>query len=498
MATVLIGFMGAGKSSAARALAGPEIDTDALVEQRLGKTVAEVFATDGEAAFRAVEEEVVLGALAGAGADAAVSLGGGATESARVRDALSEHTVVWLDVGCDSAWERVSRRPGKRPLASERDAFDALYDERRGTYERLADVTLLEGSDVADADAAWRRASPPRGTRMVWSPAGQYPVFVGRDIISIAAGPREGRSFVITDDIVAELYLARTAAAAGVVEIPAGERHKTLETAGRAWAALAAQNATRADHVVALGGGVVGDLAGFVAHCYQRGIPVVQLPTTVVAMVDSALGGKTGVDLPAAKNYVGAYHQPAAVVADVSTLATLPPEEHAAGFAEVVKTALIAGGELWERVAAGEPLDDAMVLACARTKLAVVAADERDGGLRQVLNLGHTVGHALETATGYSTLRHGEAVALGLLAALTLSGRPELRAEVAELLAGAGLPTELRGVDPDAVVRATRLDKKRTTGDVPFVLVRAPGDVVHGQAVAEADLRAAVAEIIRP
>ena len=182
-----------------------------------------------------------------------------------------------------------------------------------------------------------------------------------------------------------------------------------------------------------VGGGVVGDIAGFCAAVYQRGMRHVQVPTTLVAQVDSAYGGKTGVDLPEAKNYVGVYHQPAAVLADTATLATLPPEELAAGWAEVVKTALIAGGPLWEAVRAGRFEDDDVVLECARTKLAVVAADERDGGRRQVLNLGHTVGHALETVTGYARLRHGEAVGLGLLAALRLSGLSDLRAAVAEL-----------------------------------------------------------------
>ena len=184
------------------------------------------------------------------------------------------------------------------------------------------------------------------------------------------------------------------------------------------------------------------------------------------------------------------------MLADTSTLASLPREEHAAGYAEVVKTALIAGGALWERVAAGEPVDDAMILACARTKLAVVAADERDSGRRQVLNLGHTIGHAIETVTGYARYRHGEAVALGLLAALRLSGRDDLRERVAELLEAAGLPTRLDGADPAAVVAATARDKQREGGaPVPFVLVREPGDVRHGEPVDPAELRRAVAEL---
>jgi shikimate kinase/3-dehydroquinate synthase len=194
---------------------------------------------------------------------------------------------------------------------------------------------------------------------------------------------------------------------------------------------------------------------------------------------------------------VGAYHQPAAVVADPTALRSLPPEEVAAGYAEVVKTALIAGGELWERVRAGvDPADLQVITACARAKLRIVGRDERDAGLRQVLNLGHTVGHAIETSTGYARYRHGEAVALGLLAALRLSGQAELRAEVAELFEGRGLPTVLQDADPDAVVMATARDKKRVgEGAVPFVLLAAPGEPLPGCPVPARDLIAAVREL---
>ncbi len=194
---------------------------------------------------------------------------------------------------------------------------------------------------------------------MAWASAasGEYPVFVGRGVLALAGAlpGLEGRSFCVTDSAVAEHHLgaALTASLSGLVEFPPGEEHKTLATAERVWHALVAQGVTRADHLIALGGGVVGDLAGFCAATFQRGIPIVQAPTTIVSQVDSAYGGKTGVDLPEAKNYVGAYHQPAAVLADTTTLATLPPEEHAAGYAEVVKTALIAGGPLWKTIAAG-------------------------------------------------------------------------------------------------------------------------------------------------
>ena len=218
---------------------------------------------------------------------------------------------------------------------------------------------------------------------------------------------------------------------------------------------------TRADHVVALGGGVVGDLAGFCAATYQRGVPVVQVPTTLVAQVDSAYGGKTGVDLAEAKNYVGAYHQPAGVLVDPDTLATLPAAELAAGWVEVLKTALIAGGGLWEAVAEGGEVD--------RAHDPRVRAHEARGrrrrrarrGRRQVLNLGHTVGHAIETATGYARYRHGEAVGLGLLAALALSGQAELRARVRTLMLERGLPVTFDGVRVDAVIEAIARDKKR-------------------------------------
>jgi shikimate kinase / 3-dehydroquinate synthase len=219
------------------------------------------------------------------------------------------------------------------------------------------------------------------------------------------------------------------------------------------------------------------------------------VPTTLVAQVDSAFGGKTGVDLPEGKNYVGAFHQPSAVIVDTAALETLPREELAAGYAEVVKTALIAGGPLWAKVRSGADPDEAIILGCLRTKLGVVAEDERDSGRRQVLNLGHTVGHAIEAATGYSRYRHGEAVGIGLLAALRLSGRDPLRDEVAGLLSARGLPVAFEGATTAEVVELVARDKKRRGGRVPFVLVQAPGDVTPGHDVGDEELRAAIGEV---
>jgi shikimate kinase/3-dehydroquinate synthase len=491
MALVFVGFMGAGKSSALDDV----LDTDALVEEQLGMSIAAFFAAHGERRFRQREEPIVLRALR-SGAPA-VALGGGSVLSEAVRAALQDHTVVWMDVSAETAWRRAAG--DDRPLAADRAAFEALHAERRPLYEAVADAYLPEGDRlVRRAHSALQALTDaPRGTKLVWAATvgGEYPVFVGRGLIG--GLPRPGRrAFVVTDDNVGARYGGALRDTHHTISIVPGEEHKTLAVAERVWRELAAQGMARDDHLVALGGGVVGDLAGFCASAYQRGVPVVQVPTTVVAQVDSAYGGKTGVDLPEAKNYVGAYHQPAAVITDVDTLATLPPEEQASGYAEVVKTALIAGGSLWERVAAGAAIDERVVLDCARTKIAVVAGDERDGGMRQLLNLGHTVGHAIETVTRYRRYRHGEAVALGLLAALQLGGTEDLRAQVGELLAVAGLPTTLAAeVSPEEVVAATKLDKKRVGDHVPFVLVRAPGDVRFGECVDAADLLAAVRDL---
>jgi 3-dehydroquinate synthase len=241
--------------------------------------------------------------------------------------------------------------------------------------------------------------------------------------------------------------------------------------------------------VAALGGGVVGDLAGFVAASYQRGVRLVHLPTTLLAMVDSSIGGKTGVDLPEGKNYVGAIWQPDLVVMDTDLLATLPPRELACGFAEVVKYGLLDGPDLLERVESWPELPGpagdlaALIRRCVEHKLRVVAEDERDHGLRASLNLGHTVGHGIEAAAGYARYRHGEAISLGLLAALRLSEQtvgldPAVRPRVAAVLDRHGLPTRLAPeVGTSAILEAMGRDKKAEADALNMVMLAAPGDV---------------------
>lgn len=506
-AIVFIGFMGAGKSAAldlAR-LAGLEAtEIDELMERELGMPIAAAFERDGEEAFRAREAEVVGSLLEGADGGA-IALGGGSVLSKRVRAALARHTVVWLQIDPEEAWDRIDGTD--RPLARSLEDVAELLRVRLPLYESLADVVLPQGDPglVARALPSVRAlADLPDGTRMIWaaSGSGEYPVLVGPGILGAGPWPLEGRRFCVTDSAVGELYAERLAPLEATVEVAPGESAKTMAEAERVLRELARAGMTREDHVVALGGGVVGDLAGFCAHAYQRGVPVIQVPTTVVAQVDSAYGGKTGVDLPEGKNYAGAYHLPAAVIADTSTLATLPAEELAAGFVEALKTGLLAGGDLWERVRAIEALDpgdlDPVVFECARYKCEVVAADERDTGLRAALNLGHTVGHAIEAASGYTRYRHGEAVGLGLLAALRLSEAGELREEVEAILARHGLPVALDPViEAGAILEALQRDKKRTAEGVGFVLLSEPGRPRIGQLVDPDRVEAAVREFYR-
>jgi shikimate kinase/3-dehydroquinate synthase len=507
---VFIGFMGSGKSTALAAAreAGLEVtEIDTLMERDLGMPIAEAFERDGEEAFRAREAEVV-GSLLENADGGAIALGGGSVLLPRVRAALGRHIVVWLQVGAKEAWRRIAH--SNRPLATSAADVARLLAEREPLYEELADAVLPAGDRAIVGRAlpsVLALADLPAGTKLLWaaSPSGEYPALAGRGLLDAGWWPLEGRRFCISDTAVAPLYAERLAPLAATIEVEPGEGAKTMAEAERVLSELAKAGMRRDDHVVALGGGVIGDLAGFCAHVYQRGVPVVHLPTTFVAQVDSAYGGKTGVDLPEGKNYVGAYQLPAAVIADTATLETLPSWEIESGFVEVVKTGLLAGGSLWERVKAVESLDATtvadMVFACASYKCKIVADDEQESGMRAVLNLGHTVGHALETGMAYTHYSHGEAIGLGLLAALRLSDAPELREEVESILRRFDLPIRIDRIDPeafdvDAILDALQRDKKRTAAGVGFVLLSEPGNPRVGQLVDPDRVRAAVEELL--
>jgi len=349
----------------------------------------------------------------------------------------------------------------------------------------------MNGTDVQTIDVAL-------GAR-------RYPVWIGRGLLGDHARWRarlRGRhALVVSNTTVAPLYLDRIAQGLEGLQwssflLEDGEAHKNFANVGRALEALATLGATRDACVVALGGGVVGDLAGFAAACWMRGIDFIQMPTTLLAMVDSSVGGKTGVNLPAGKNLAGAFHQPRAVVADIDTLATLPDREYRAGLAEVVKGAAIGDAAFFDWLQAHADAlaarDDAtLVEAIARKvryKAGVVARDETEQGERALLNLGHTFGHALETAGHYTALLHGEAVAIGMVLAARLSERLGMSSatdsvRLQQMLERLGLPVTVpAGSDASQLLALMRLDKKNTAGTLRLILWRGIGkaEIVSG------------------
>lgn len=327
-----------------------------------------------------------------------------------------------------------------------------------------------------------------------------YEIHIGAGLLAetggwLKANGFSGRAVIITDTTVKGFYgdalsqsLERDGFKVIILAVPAGEAQKTLETAGRLYEELTGAYAERATPVLALGGGVMGDLAGFVAATYMRGVPLLQLPTTLLAQVDSSLGGKVAVDHGRLKNIIGVFYQPKLVVADTDTLKTLPEDELAGGLAEVIKSAAIKNRKLFDfleaNIARARSLDaevlEEMVFQTARIKAAIVAEDERDTGLRNTLNFGHTVGHALETVSGFR-LKHGQAVAIGMVAAARISRRMGLMPEndvirLTDVIQKAGLPAELPDLSVEDVMSAMKHDKKVRQDEIRFVLLRGIGD----------------------
>lgn len=547
---VLVGLMGAGKTSVGRRLAArlglPFRDADAEIEAAAGCTVSELFERHGEGHFRDGERRVVRRLLAGE--PVVLATGGGAFMDPRTRAAVRAEAVsVWLRCPLPVLLRRTAGR-ATRPLLRAGDPAQILHrlmQQRHPVYAE-ADLVVECGEEGVDATTArvlaavlgWR---PPRRLHVALASAA-YDVVIGDGLLARAGAQlapvlASRRCVVVTDEAVAALHLpallhglAEAGIEARTITVPPGEASKSLAQYGRVVEGLLAAGVDRRTAVLALGGGVVGDLAGFAAATTLRGLPFVQVPTTLLAQVDSSVGGKTGVNTAHGKNLVGAFHQPRLVLADTGVLATLPGRELRAGYAEVVKAGLIgdagfyawceghaaallgagagangagAGGGAAGTGAAGgrEALAEAVLRACA-FKAAVVGEDEREEaaeGGRALLNLGHTFGHALEAEMGYDgRLLHGEAVAAGLGLAFRLSARLGFCAEadaarVTRHLDAVALPSGPgmlnQRFSAERLIGHMRRDKKARDGTLRFVLARGIGAAFTADDVDEREVR---------
>jgi 3-dehydroquinate synthase len=532
----LTGFSYTGKTTVGRLVAQRlglhYLDTDAEIERLAGKSVPAIFANEGEAYFRELEAKLL--AQLAQRRDLVVATGGGIVQDPANRALMAQSgAVVCLEARPETILHRMredqAANATDRPLLTDPEPLERIHflKARRQRFYALADWTVQTDSLTAEevahevtqgAEVGWRRwrsgaliepsdttPEDPDLAYVVRTETTSYPIVVGAGVLeSIGARLKalglSGQAHVISDESVAGLLgqtvlesLHEAGFRARLLAVPPGETSKTLAHAEVLYGWLAQGRAERRDLVIAVGGGVVGDLAGFVAATYVRGMPFVQVPTTLLAMVDASIGGKVAIDLPVGKNLVGAFHQPALVLSDVRTLATLPERERVAGWAEVIKTGLILDADLveyLERHVDGLLSGDEAAVAhavgrCAALKGRVVSLDERETtGLRALLNYGHTLGHALETVTSYTGLLHGEAVAIGMAFAAELAVhakvlRPEDRERQVRLIHRFGLPSKSpERIDVASVRSALSLDKKVAGGRTRWVLLDSVG---HGR-----------------
>lgn len=501
---LISGFMGTGKSTIGRSVAAltgsPFIDLDQEVERVAGVSVAELFATKGEPAFRELEQAELLRVLA-AGGPSVVSLGGGALLRRELRlRALDEAVVVTLEAPPGEIHRRTADKSG-RPLLEAQDPLgriEQLLAERRVTYAechaRIPTAGRTPDSIARSVLAVWKR-----DPLAVAASVASYAVDVGAGVArERLADELAGASLavLVTDENVRPHHAAgleetvdRVTRRTTLVLSP-GEEHKNTASLERIWRGALSAGADRKSRFVALGGGVVCDVTGFAASTWMRGASWISVPTTLLAMVDASVGGKTAIDLGEAKNAVGTFWQPRAVLCDIRHLATEPERGYRSALAEVVKTALIGDPELLELVegqagailARDPEIAVEIVRRCVRVKARVVSLDEREDGIRAWLNLGHTVGHALEAHGGYGSLLHGEAVSLGLVAALRIGERlgitdRALSERCISTLGKLSLPVDLAAHPLPAAVALIGHDKKRTGTKIRFVAARAPGKV---------------------
>ncbi len=498
--------MGSGKSTLGAMVAArlglPFVDTDREIEREAGRTVAELFSSEGEPAFRARERAVALHLMSD-GVARVVAFGGGTVTNDEVRHAaLDAGTLVTLRAAVETLVARTSAAGATRPLLGDGSTEATLQRLRELSRTRAAAYAECHGTVGTDRplEDALEDVLRIVARRPIAMPLGErsYVVDVvdgdpSRSTEAIAA-LRPSSLIVVTDTNVAEARNGDLASLLGaglapsrVVTLPPGEVHKTLPQVAAIWDAALGQGIDRNAVVVTFGGGVVGDMGGFAASTLLRGIRFVQLPTTLLAMVDASVGGKTGFDHEAGKNLVGTFHQPSHVVADLAHLSTLPDREVRAGLAEVVKIALTCDATLFEDLerAGRTVLEDrvhlrAVVRRAIELKARVVRQDEREAGLREILNFGHTVGHAVESGAEYTHLLHGEAIAMGMVAELALGERlglspSGLRDRTARLLEALGMRAEPSNAEMVAARPFLGADKKRRGTHVRVPLPSAVG-----------------------
>ena len=523
---ILIGFMGTGKTQVGRLLARTLnlrfVDTDALIEKQTGTTIPNLFSSQGEAAFRAIEKQVIQDLQDSTGQ--VIATGGGAVidpDNLNVFKSLGR--IVHLQATPEVILKRTGGNAAARPMLAGPDALGRIKTlmEVRSSYYAQADFAVdTTQKDVYDVTRTilGRIDATTRTIRVELGEA-SYPVLIGTNLLPrlglhLRRSRVTGRALIVTNPGLRQLYgsiieeaLRNCRFEPAIIEVPDGEAQKSLAWAARLYDAMLDHRMDRKSPVIALGGGVIGDLTGFVAATYMRGVPFVQVPTSLLAQVDASVGGKVAVDHPRGKNLIGAFYQPQLVLISLDTLGTLPNRELRAGLAEVIKYGVIADEALFTYLESHMELalekDPAvmshLVSRSCEIKAEVVSGDEREEGRRAILNFGHTIGHAIEAQFSYTGLLHGEAVAIGMVYAARIAERRGLLEantveRIVRLIERAGLPVRKDNLDTDALLETMLHDKKTVGGRLRFILPTRIGSVdIRGDVQTE-DIRRVLAE----
>jgi shikimate kinase/3-dehydroquinate synthase len=543
----IIGFSATGKTVVARKVAErlswTFVDTDDEIVKLSGKTIPEIFQDDGEEQFRRLERRVLKQACQKEGV--VIATGGGAITDPKNQDLLRETSVVvCLEARPETIYQRLhqdnlySASPVIRPLLAGDNPLQRIRElkAKRQSYYAIADWTVHTDNLTVDEVSSevikgWQHAGQHTADQVseadlacrVHTSSSDYPVFVGWGTVDqlgekMKQAGLTGTANIISDETVFSIYgdvvkksLQKSGFAVNSFAVPPGEVSKSIPQAVKIYDYLVERRVERNDIIVALGGGMVGDLAGFVAATFLRGLPWLQVPTSLIAMTDASIGGKVAVDHPRAKNLIGAFYQPCLVLADVKILTTLPQRELTSGWAEVIKHGLILDAEFLKLLDSNardllklkRDISAKVIARSAAIKCRVVSEDEKETGIRTILNYGHTVAHGLEAATHYGHFLHGEAVAIGMMAAANLSHRLNLLSAEGvachkSVLSKFGLPLECRGVALQDVLAAMELDKKVRGRAIRWVLLKDIGRTVICSDVPRDEVLKVLKEVIRP